>query len=104
MDDIIKDFHDLTEIPSFQQMIPDKKYMDTAEYLDVLQMNIGRKCNLICKHCHVNAGARADRRDVKRGDGCLPYFCKRAEDCNNRYYRRSTGDEPASGISDRRKQ
>lgn len=56
MDDIIKDFHDLTEIPPFQQMIPDKKYMDTEEYLDVLQMNIGRKCNLICKHCHVNAG------------------------------------------------
>ena len=24
MDDIIKDFHDLTEIPPFQQMIPDK--------------------------------------------------------------------------------
>ena len=50
MDDIIKDFHDLTEIPPFQQMIPDKKYMDTEEYLDVLQMNIGRKCNLLCKH------------------------------------------------------
>ena len=29
MDDIIKDFHDLTEIPPFQQMIPDKKYMYT---------------------------------------------------------------------------
>ena len=37
MDDIIKDFHDLTEIPPFQQMISDKKYMDTEEYLDVLQ-------------------------------------------------------------------
>ena len=102
MDDIIKDFHDLTEIPSFQQMIPDKKYMDTAEYLDVLQMNIGRKSDLQTLSCE--CGSRADRRDVKRGDGCLPYFCKRAEDCNNRYYRRSTGDEPASGISDRRKQ
>mgnify|MGYP000461836308 CR=1 FL=1 len=102
MDDIIKDFHDLTEIPSFQQMIPDKKYMGTAEYLDVLQMNIGRKCNLICKHCHVNAGpARTEEMSREVMDACS---IQRAEDCNNRYYRRSTGDEPASGISDRRKQ
>ena len=34
MNDIIKDFHELTEIPVFQEMVPDKKYMDTAEYLD----------------------------------------------------------------------
>ena len=74
MDDIIKDFHDLTEIPSFQQMIPDKKYMDTAEYLDVLQMNIGRKCNLICKHCHVNAGpARTEEMSREVMDACLTF-------------------------------
>ena len=74
MDDIIKDFHDLTEIPSFQQMIPDKKYMDTAEYLDVLQMNIGRKCNLICKHCHVNAGpVRTEEMSREVMDDCLTF-------------------------------
>ena len=74
MDDIIKDFHDLTEIPSFQQMIPDKKYMGTAEYLDVLQMNIGRKCNLICKHCHVNAGpARTEEMSREVMDACLTF-------------------------------
>ena len=27
MNDIIKDFHELTEIPVFQEMVPDKKYM-----------------------------------------------------------------------------
>lgn len=74
MDDIIKDFHDLTEIPLFQQMIPDKKYMDTEEYLDVLQMNIGRKCNLICKHCHVNAGpARTEEMSREVMDVCLTF-------------------------------
>lgn len=74
MDDIIKDFHDLTEIPPFQQMIPDKKYMDTEEYLDVLQMNIGRKCNLICKHCHVNAGpARTEEMSREVMDACLTF-------------------------------
>ena len=40
MNDIIKDFHELTEIPVFQEMVPDNKYMDTEEHLDVLQMNI----------------------------------------------------------------
>lgn len=74
MDDIIKDFHDLTEIPPFQQMIPDKKYMDTEEYLDVLQMNIGRKCNLICKHCHVNAGpVRTEEMSREVMDDCLTF-------------------------------
>jgi radical SAM/Cys-rich protein len=74
MDDIIKDFHDLTEIPPFQQMIPDKKYMDTEECLDVLQMNIGRKCNLICKHCHVNAGpVRTEEMSREVMDDCLTF-------------------------------
>lgn len=74
MDDIIKDFHDLTEIQPFQQMIPDKKYMDTEEYLDVLQMNIGRKCNLICKHCHVNAGpVRTEEMSREVMDACLTF-------------------------------
>ena len=74
MDDIIKDFHDLTEIPPFQQMISDKKYMDTEEYLDVLQMNIGRKCNLICKHCHVNAGpVRTEEMSREVMDDCLAF-------------------------------
>ena len=74
MDDIIKDFHDLTEIPPFQQMIPEKKYMDTEEYLDVLQMNIGRKCNLICKHCHVNAGpVRTEEMSREVMDDCLTF-------------------------------
>jgi radical SAM/Cys-rich protein len=27
-----------------------------AESIDILQMNIGKRCNLSCKHCHVEAG------------------------------------------------
>ena len=72
--DIIKDFHELTEIPVFQEMVPDKKYMDTEEHLDVLQMNIGRKCNLLCKHCHVNAGpARTEEMSKEVMDACLTF-------------------------------
>ena len=74
MNDIIKDFHELTEIPVFQEMVPDKKYMDTEEHLDVLQMNIGRKCNLLCKHCHVNAGpARTEEMSKEVIDACLTF-------------------------------
>ena len=55
MDEIINDFHDLDQIPVFQTQI-DPEMMNTADRLDVLQMNIGRVCNLACKHCHVCAG------------------------------------------------
>ena len=24
--------------------------------IDILQINVGKKCNLSCKHCHVEAG------------------------------------------------
>ena len=74
MNDIIKAFQELTEIPVFQEMVPDKKYMDTEEHLDVLQMNIGRKCNLLCKHCHVNAGpARTEEMSKEVMDACLTF-------------------------------
>ena len=74
MNDIIKDFHELTEIPVFQEMVPDKKYMDTEEHLDVLQMNIGRKCNLLFKLCHVNAGpARTEEMSKEVMDACLTF-------------------------------
>ena len=74
MDDIIKDFHDLTEIPAFQEMLPDPRYRSTEEHLDVLQMNIGRKCNLICKHCHVNAGpGRTEEMSREVIDECLTF-------------------------------
>ncbi|MFV9507556.1 MAG: arsenosugar biosynthesis radical SAM (seleno)protein ArsS [Oscillochloridaceae bacterium umkhey_bin13] len=33
-----------------------------AERIDVLQINVGRRCNQTCHHCHVDAGP--DRREV----------------------------------------
>jgi len=32
------------------------EYLCTASRLDTLQLNIGLRCNLACKHCHVQAG------------------------------------------------
>ena len=76
MDEIINDFHDLDQIPVFQTQI-DPEMMNTADRLDVLQMNIGRVCNLACKHCHVCAATEPDGSDVPGSDGRLYSICKR---------------------------
>ena len=34
----------------------DESFQYTEKTLDVLQVNVGRLCNLACKHCHVEAG------------------------------------------------
>lgn len=74
MDEIIKDFHDLKDIPAFQAMIEEPEYLQTADHLDVVQMNIGRKCNLACKHCHVNCGpARTEEMSREVMEACLGY-------------------------------
>ena len=46
----------LASIPPFETKIPDKALKCAAEQLSVLQVNVGRLCNLSCKHCHVQAG------------------------------------------------
>ena len=38
----------------------------SAERVDVLQINLGRRCNQTCLHCHVDAGP--DRREVMAPD------------------------------------
>lgn len=74
MDEIIKDFHDLDDIPAFQTMVGNVEHLSTAERLDVVQMNIGRKCNLACKHCHVNCGpSRVEEMSKEIMKACLTY-------------------------------
>jgi len=36
----------------------------TARGVDILQINVGRRCNLSCRHCHVEAGP--DRNELMR--------------------------------------
>ncbi len=43
-------------IPPFASQIHDPTLARTAGRLDVLQVNLGRRCNLSCKHCHMEAG------------------------------------------------
>ena len=41
--------------------------------LEILQINVGRLCNLICRHCHVDAGPDRVAENMDRGtvDLCL---------------------------------
>ena len=43
-------------IQPFENMIDDPALAMTEEKLSVLQVNLGRLCNLSCKHCHIEAG------------------------------------------------
>ncbi|MCB9871314.1 MAG: arsenosugar biosynthesis radical SAM protein ArsS [Planctomycetes bacterium] len=38
-----------------------------AERLDTLQVNVGRLCNQVCRHCHVDAGPHQTGADVNMG-------------------------------------
>ena len=50
----------LARIPgdvSFAQKLQKPLYADDIQ---ILQLNVGRRCNLACKHCHVEAGPHRD--------------------------------------------
>lgn len=43
-----------------------------AGSVEILQMNVGRRCNLSCRHCHVEAGPlRPEVMGRKVGEACL---------------------------------
>ncbi|MDO4264935.1 MAG: arsenosugar biosynthesis radical SAM protein ArsS [Eubacteriales bacterium] len=46
---------EIKSIPGFSQICPEA-FQYTSEQPKVLQINVGRKCNLACKHCHLNCG------------------------------------------------
>ena len=40
----------------FEDMVPDAEFLNTRDALSTIQVNVGKKCNLACRHCHVEAG------------------------------------------------
>jgi radical SAM/Cys-rich protein len=62
-------------IPPFGEREECRKFRTAYQKLDIMQVNIGKRCNLACKHCHINAGP--DRAEMMRGDVmdvCLDVF------------------------------
>ena len=42
---------EVKSLPPFQEVCPEA-YQYTVEKPSVLQIKVGRKCNLACRHCH----------------------------------------------------
>lgn len=51
-----------SQIPRFVEKACGSSQSLTAEEINVLQVNVGKLCNMTCKHCHVDAGP--DRREI----------------------------------------
>ena len=56
MSQALEDIKELNVIPAFETRMTNEEYGYTTDRLDVMQINVGRLCNLACKHCHVEAG------------------------------------------------
>ncbi len=52
----------LTKVPGGVGFGEKMKTPLTATHVDILQVNVGKKCNLSCTHCHVEAGP--DRQEL----------------------------------------
>lgn len=63
------------DIPAFESMIEDEAYLRSSEDLRAMQVNVGRLCNLSCKHCHLEAGpGRAEIMGKPVMEACLAVF------------------------------
>ncbi len=72
--DIREEFKKLLQIPEFEECVEDKALLETDK-MSVMQINVGRLCNLACKHCHVEAGP--NRTEVMEKDvmeACLKVY------------------------------
>ena len=57
-----KEINMIPPIPCFESKIPNEEWAYTYDTVHTLQMNVGRLCNLSCKHCHVSCGP--DRKEI----------------------------------------
>ncbi|MDR2500881.1 MAG: arsenosugar biosynthesis radical SAM protein ArsS [Treponema sp.] len=66
-------------IPPFAGRDACREYGATLPSLEVMQVNIGKRCNLACKHCHIEASPnRAERMSRPVMEACLSVFEGRA--------------------------
>ncbi|HIW84431.1 MAG TPA: arsenosugar biosynthesis radical SAM protein ArsS [Candidatus Dorea gallistercoris] len=72
MNQALEDVKRQENIPDFESRIKDEKILYTQDHLDVMQINVGRLCNLACRHCHVEAGPeRTEVMSRKVMEACL---------------------------------
>ena len=87
------------DVPSLAGKIREmNRFPLRAKGIDILQINLGKLCNLSCRHCHVNAGPqRTEIMSRPVLEKCLEILALRP-DFDDRYHRRFTGNESASGM------
>ena len=65
MNESIVQLNQMEYIPAFESRI-EEHFQYTEDNMDVLQINVGKLCNLSCKHCHVEAGP--NRKEIMERD------------------------------------
>jgi len=54
---------DVLQLPTFQEkLVKASLFPLKTKHIDTLQINVGKMCNQVCKHCHVDAGP--DRKEI----------------------------------------
>ncbi len=67
----------IKDVPTFSDRAECKTFGMTFGELGVMQVNIGKTCNLACKHCHIDAGAnRTEIMSKEIMTACLEAFTK----------------------------
>lgn len=67
--------NEINEIPAFSTKIDNKDFSLTKDKLEIMQINVGKLCNLSCKHCHVSAGPnRKEIMSLSTMKDCLQVF------------------------------
>ena len=65
----------LKNFPAFGAREECRQFCMTYPNLDVMQVNTGKRCNLTCKHCHIEAGPdRAEMMPRNVMEACLRVF------------------------------
>jgi radical SAM/Cys-rich protein len=63
----------------FSKRLTDQGVTLRRDRLDTLQVNLGKRCNQTCSHCHVNAGpARTEEMDLETLDHVLDFLADSA--------------------------
>ena len=64
----------LAEVPPFVGMLPEEHQV-TNDPMTTLQVNVGYRCNLACRHCHLECGpARTETMSRETMQACLDAF------------------------------
>ena len=64
----------LAVVPPFIDMVPEE-HRTTNDPQTTLQINVGYRCNLACKHCHLKCGpTRTEAMDRKTMQACLDAY------------------------------